>query len=74
MVKKAIKERGGQCTIVIENFRPIFEGSVGGDNHRTLFIAMADDLEEHICPSLTGEKSSTPPLPRPPSQTVSFIA
>jgi DNA replication protein DnaC len=26
------------------------------------------------CPSLIGERSSTPPQPRPPSQTVSFIA
>ena len=48
MVQEAIEQGRGQGSVVVEDFRPMFEGAVCGDNHRALFIALADDLEEQI--------------------------
>ena len=32
----------------VKNRRPLFEGLVGGEDDRTAFVALADDLEEQV--------------------------
>ena len=46
MVNEAIHRGQGHCGIG-ENFIPIAERLVGGDQHRSPFIAGADELEQH---------------------------
>ena len=48
MVKQPVKYGRGKSRIIVEDAWPIFVGSVRSDNHRSLFIAQADDLEEQI--------------------------
>jgi hypothetical protein len=44
--KEAIQERRGKGAVVIEDFRPVFEDPVRGDDKRVFFIAVGDDLKE----------------------------
>ena len=48
MVKEAIKDGGGDGAIAVEDSGPLFKGSVGGDDDRTAFVALTDDLEEQV--------------------------
>ena len=48
MVKEAVEECGGEGAIVVEDFSPVFEHAVGGDDEGALFVAGADDLEQQI--------------------------
>ena len=48
MVKEAIEDGGGDGAIAVKDRGPLFEGFVGGDDDRTGFIALADNLEEQI--------------------------
>ena len=45
--KEPIQQRGGDNPIA-EDFSPFREAAVGGEDHRTLFIAAVDALEEQI--------------------------
>jgi hypothetical protein len=48
VVKKAIEDGGGNGAIAVEDSRPLFEGFVGGDDDRTAFVSLADDLEKQV--------------------------
>jgi len=48
VVKEAIEDGGGDGAITVKDGRPLFEGFVGGDNNRTAFVALADNLEEQV--------------------------
>ena len=48
MVKEAIKDGGGDGAIAVEDSGPLFKGFVGGDDDRTAFVALTDDLEEQV--------------------------
>ena len=48
VVQEAIENGGGEGAVVVEDFGPVFVGSVGGDDHGALLVAKADDLEEEI--------------------------
>ena len=48
MVKEAIEDDGGNGAIAVEDRGPLFKGFVGGDDDRTAFVALADDLEEQV--------------------------
>src|SRR6202048_180440 len=48
VMKKAIKDGGGNGAIAVEDSGPLFEGFVGGDDDRTAFVSLADDLEKQI--------------------------
>ena len=47
MVEKPVQQRGGDDGIA-EDFAPLGESAVGGEDHRALFIAAVDELEEQI--------------------------
>ena len=47
-MKKAIEDGGGNGAIAVEDSRPLFEGFVGGDDDRTAFVSLADDLEKQV--------------------------
>lgn len=53
MVGDAIEERGGHLGVV-GNARPFAEGEIGRDDHRGLFVELADQVEEHLAAG-TGE-------------------
>ena len=42
MMQQAIQDRRGQGAVMVEDGGPVFEGAVGGQDHRPLFIAEAD--------------------------------
>ena len=48
MVQHPVEYSGSQCAVIIEYFRPVFEGSICGNDHGSLFVAMADHLEEQV--------------------------
>ena len=48
MVKEAIEDGRGDGAIAVEDGGPLFKGFVGGDDERTAFVALADDLEEQV--------------------------
>ncbi len=43
---------GGDAGVVVEDGRPVLLGLVGGDDGRTAFVALTDDLEEQIAAGL----------------------
>jgi hypothetical protein len=47
-VKEAIEDGGGDGAIAVEDSGPLFKGFVGGDDDRTAFVALTDDLEEQV--------------------------
>ena len=47
-MEQPVEERRSQCTVVIEDLRPVLIGAVGGDDQGTALIPSADDLEEQI--------------------------
>src|SRR5436305_228418 len=47
MMQEAIKERGGDDGVA-EDVPPLSEAAVGGEDHRALFVAGVDELEEQI--------------------------
>ena len=48
MVKKAIKYRGGDDAVVVEDFGPGFVAFVAGEQYGAAFVAVADDLKEEV--------------------------
>ncbi len=48
MMEQAVQDGGGEDAVVVEDFRPLFEGPVGGDNHGPSLVAVADDLKEQV--------------------------
>lgn len=50
MVEQPVKQRRCQRAVIIEDFRPFLKHTVGCDHKGTLFISLADDLEEQIRP------------------------
>ena len=58
MVQDAIEDRGGQCTVVVEDLRPVLVDAVGGDHHRGALVALADNLEQQVRAMLVDRKVS----------------
>jgi len=52
MMNEAINDGRGKDIIVIQDFPPISEGSVGGNHHGATFIPVGDDLKQKFCPLL----------------------
>jgi hypothetical protein len=48
VMEQAIQDGRGHGAIAVKNRRPLFEGLVGGEDDRTAFVALADDLEEQV--------------------------
>lgn len=48
MVEDPVEDGRGECGVIIEDFWPFFENSIGGNDDGPSFVAMADDLEEEI--------------------------
>jgi len=48
VVEKPVEDSGSDHRIS-EEFLPVTEAFVGGDNGRTSFVAMGDELEEEVC-------------------------
>ena len=48
-------ENGGRHDVVSEDLAPLFEGLIGRDDDRTLFVALGDELEEELG-GLLGER------------------
>ena len=47
-MKKAIEDGGGNGAIAVEDSGPLFEGFVGGDDDRTAFVSLTDDLKKQV--------------------------
>lgn len=52
VVQEAVQDGGSEGGVVVEYLGPGFVGLVGGKDDGTSFVALADDLEEEISPSL----------------------
>ena len=48
VMQQPIQDSRSQSTVVIKDFGPFLEGTIGGDHDRPLFVAQRDDLEEEI--------------------------
>src|SRR6185436_8805605 len=48
MMEKAVEDSGGNRAVVIEDGGPLLEGLIGGENDRSAFVALADDLKEQV--------------------------
>ena len=48
VMEEPIEHGGSEGGIVVEDAGPLFEGLVGRENNGTMFIALADDLEEQV--------------------------
>ena len=48
MMQQPVQECGGEGAVVVEDFRPVFVGTVRGDDDGAALVACADDLEEKI--------------------------
>ena len=46
VMQQPIQDSGGQRAVVVEDFGPVLEGSVGGDHQGTTLITHADHLEQ----------------------------
>lgn len=47
-MEQAVEQCRSQRAVVVEDLRPVLEGTVGGDHRRAALITLADPLEEHI--------------------------
>ena len=52
VVEEPVQYRAGEGAVVVEDFRPVFIGLVGGQHYGALLVSLADDLEEQIRPGL----------------------
>ena len=43
MMEQAIEYGRSNGAVIIKDFRPVFEGAIGGEHNRTFLIAVADD-------------------------------
>ena len=48
VVEKSVEDRRRQRAVVVEDGRPLLERLVRGQNQGTVFIALADDLEQQV--------------------------
>ncbi len=48
VVEEAIEYSGSDSGVVVEDFRPVFEDAIGGEENGAAFIAVADDLEQEV--------------------------
>ena len=58
MVEESIKKGGGQHAVVIEDFRPVFVSSVGGDDHRPPFVTLTENMEKKVAAELVNGQIS----------------
>jgi len=58
MVEKAVKYCGGKGGVIVEDFRPLFERTVRGNDDGASFIAQADYLEEQVCAMLVNRQKA----------------
>ena len=47
VMEEAVEQSGGQ-DVVAEDFAPVAEAAVGGEDHGALFVACVDELEEQV--------------------------
>lgn len=47
-MEDTVEDGAGVAGVVIKDLGPVFVSLVGGDDERTAFIALVDDLEEQI--------------------------
>ena len=52
MMNEAINDGRGKGIVVIQDFSPISEGSVGGNHHGATFIPAGDNLKKEFGPLL----------------------
>ena len=48
MVQQSIEDGRCQCAVVVKDFWPFFEHTVGSDYRRSIFVALTDDLEQQV--------------------------
>ena len=48
VVQQAVGECRCQSVVVVKDFRPVLEDAISINDQRSLFIAVADDLEEEL--------------------------
>ena len=48
MVQKSIQDGRCQCAVVVKDFWPFFEHTVGSNDRRSVFIALTDNLEQQV--------------------------
>jgi hypothetical protein len=48
VMQETVEDGRGQCSVMVEDFRPILKGPVGGNNHGAPFISVDDDLKKEI--------------------------
>ena len=48
MMQKPVEDRGSDGAVIVEDFRPVLEGAVGGQQNGSALIAVADDLKQEI--------------------------
>jgi len=48
VVQEPIEGGRGNGAITVKDSGPLFEGLVGGDDDRTTFVALADNLEQQV--------------------------
>jgi hypothetical protein len=51
VVEDAIEDGGSQHAVVVEDGWPVLVGLVGGQHDRAALVALADDLEQQVCPA-----------------------
>ena len=51
-MEEPIQYRGGDSGIIIEDARPLFVDSIGGDNDGAAFVTCTDDLEKQVSAAL----------------------
>ena len=50
MVEQAVQQGGGDDGVA-EDLAPFGEAAIGGEDHRSLFVAGVDELEEQVSPA-----------------------
>ena len=49
VMEQPIQDGGGDGAVVVEDLGPGFVAFVAGEQDRSAFVAVADDLEEELC-------------------------
>ena len=58
VMKEPIKDGRSEYAVIVEDFRPVFEGFIGGNNQGALLIAKADNLEQEVCSCFVNRQES----------------
>ena len=59
MVQQSIKDGRCQCAVVVKDFWPFFEHTVGSDYRRSIFVALTDNLEQQVSAGFIDRCSAT---------------